>query len=134
MPTLSAFYGILIRMFFKDHAPPHFLRDMASSKPRSRSVTLAVMEGELPARALSLVREWAMIHRGDCLRIGGSAARTGVQRRSILWRNGGHSMYSMYWAVVEVKPEPNSCLFVRFKDGLSQVDIPFVLAAGIRVP
>ena len=25
----------------------------------------------------------------------------------------------MYWDVVEVKPEPNHCLFVRFKDGLS---------------
>jgi hypothetical protein len=25
----------------------------------------------------------------------------------------------MYWDVVEVKPEPGYCLFVRFKDGLS---------------
>jgi len=24
----------------------------------------------------------------------------------------------MYWDIVEVKPEPNYCLFVRFKDGL----------------
>jgi hypothetical protein len=24
MPTISAFYGILMQMFFKDHAPPHF--------------------------------------------------------------------------------------------------------------
>jgi Domain of unknown function (DUF4160) len=24
MPTISAFYGILIRMFFNDQAPPHF--------------------------------------------------------------------------------------------------------------
>jgi hypothetical protein len=24
MPTISAFYGILIRMFYNDHAPPHF--------------------------------------------------------------------------------------------------------------
>ena len=24
MPTISAFYGMLIRMFFNDHAPPHF--------------------------------------------------------------------------------------------------------------
>lgn len=24
MPTISRFYGILISMFFKDHAPPHF--------------------------------------------------------------------------------------------------------------
>lgn len=25
----------------------------------------------------------------------------------------------MYWDVVEVKPEPGYCLFVRFKDGLT---------------
>ena len=25
----------------------------------------------------------------------------------------------MYWDVVEVQPEPDYCLFVRFKDGLS---------------
>jgi hypothetical protein len=25
----------------------------------------------------------------------------------------------MYWEVVEVMPEPDSCLFVRFKDGLT---------------
>jgi hypothetical protein len=24
MPTICSFYGILIRMFFNDHAPPHF--------------------------------------------------------------------------------------------------------------
>jgi hypothetical protein len=25
----------------------------------------------------------------------------------------------MYWDVIEVKPEPDYCLFVRFQDGLS---------------
>jgi hypothetical protein len=25
----------------------------------------------------------------------------------------------VYWDVVDVKPEPNHCLFVRFKDGLA---------------
>jgi hypothetical protein len=25
----------------------------------------------------------------------------------------------MYWDVVEVKPEPGYCLFIRFKDGLA---------------
>jgi hypothetical protein len=24
MPTISSFYGILIRMFYNDHEPPHF--------------------------------------------------------------------------------------------------------------
>jgi hypothetical protein len=38
MPTISTFYGILIRMFFNDHAPPHFRPGIGSSKPRLRSV------------------------------------------------------------------------------------------------
>jgi len=37
MPTVSAFYGILIRMFFNDHAPPISMLDMASSRQRSTS-------------------------------------------------------------------------------------------------
>jgi len=24
MPTISTFYGLVIQMFFNDHAPPHF--------------------------------------------------------------------------------------------------------------
>jgi hypothetical protein len=24
VPTISSFYGIIVRMFFDDHAPPHF--------------------------------------------------------------------------------------------------------------
>lgn len=24
MPTISIFYGIAIRMYYQDHAPPHF--------------------------------------------------------------------------------------------------------------
>jgi hypothetical protein len=24
MPTICAFYGILVRMYWNDHAPPHF--------------------------------------------------------------------------------------------------------------
>ncbi len=27
--------------------------------------------------------------------------------------------WSVYWDVVEVKPEPDYCLFLRFKDGLT---------------
>ena len=29
MPTICAFYGILIKMYWNDHAPPHFHVDYA---------------------------------------------------------------------------------------------------------
>jgi hypothetical protein len=65
MPTISTFYGILIRMFFNDHSPPHFHARYAEFEATIDIATLEVMEGQLPQRALSLVREWAMIHREE---------------------------------------------------------------------
>jgi hypothetical protein len=67
MPTISTFYGILIRMFFNDHAPPHFHARYGEFEATIDLRTLDVLEGELPHRALSLVLEWAMIHREDLL-------------------------------------------------------------------
>ena len=60
MPTISEFYGILIRMFFNDHPPPHFHARYGEFEATFAVETLEVLEGELPSRALLLVREWAM--------------------------------------------------------------------------
>jgi hypothetical protein len=67
MPTISAFYGILIRMFFNDHAPPHFHARYGEFEATIEIGTLSVIEGHLPNRALNLVQEWAMIHREELL-------------------------------------------------------------------
>jgi len=57
MPTISAFYGILIRMFFNDHPPAHFPARYGEFEATIEIATLKVLEGELPQRALNLVRE-----------------------------------------------------------------------------
>jgi hypothetical protein len=67
MPTISTFYGILIRMFFNDHAPPHFHARYGEFEATIDIATSAVLQGQLPRRALSLVQEWAMIHREELL-------------------------------------------------------------------
>ena len=67
MPTISTFYGILIRMFFKDHAPPHFHARYGEFEAMIEIDTLAIIEGQLPRRALNLVQEGAMIHREELL-------------------------------------------------------------------
>ncbi|MFM7008591.1 MAG: DUF4160 domain-containing protein [Betaproteobacteria bacterium] len=51
MPTISSFYGILIRMFFNDHAPPHFHVEYAEFKATVNIITLEVSYGTLPRRA-----------------------------------------------------------------------------------
>ena len=66
MPTIRAFYGILIRMF-NDHPPPHFHTRYAEFEATIEIATLNVLEGNLPGRALNLVREWAMMHREELL-------------------------------------------------------------------
>ena len=67
MPRISAFYGILIRMFFNDHPPPHFHARYGDVEATIEIGSLEIMDGELPNRALNLVREWAMMHREELL-------------------------------------------------------------------
>ncbi|RPI08190.1 MAG: DUF4160 domain-containing protein [Zetaproteobacteria bacterium] len=67
MPTISSFYGILIQMFWKDHAPPHFYALYAEDEALIDIRTLEMIEGYLPRRALALVLEWAQEHRNELL-------------------------------------------------------------------
>ncbi len=54
-------------MFFNDHAPPHFHARYAEYEATIDIVSLSVIKGDLPGRALELAREWAMIHRVELL-------------------------------------------------------------------
>ncbi|HMN71171.1 MAG TPA: DUF4160 domain-containing protein [Rhodoblastus sp.] len=65
MPTISFFYGILIQLFWNDHAPPHFHALYAEYEALIDIRTLSVIEGELPRRALALVLEWAQQHQAE---------------------------------------------------------------------
>ena len=67
MPTISAFYGIFIKMFFDDHAPPHFHAEYAEFKAVIDIQNLAVIEGSLPRRAQELVLDWAELHQQELL-------------------------------------------------------------------
>jgi hypothetical protein len=65
MPTISRFYGILIRMYFGDHVPPHFHALYAECEALIDIRTFEVIRGDLPARAMALVLEWAQQHREE---------------------------------------------------------------------
>jgi hypothetical protein len=67
MPTISTFYGILIQMFWSDHAPPHFHALYAEHEVRVDIRTLGVLEGEMPRRALAMILEWAQEHRAELM-------------------------------------------------------------------
>ena len=67
MPTISAFYGILIKMFFDDHAPPHFHIEYAEFKAIIDINKLELIEGSLPRRAQELALDWAELHQAELL-------------------------------------------------------------------
>lgn len=65
MPELSRFHGIIIRMYWRDHNPPHFHARLGSQEGVFSLATLGLIEGELPPSALGKVVEWAAIHRAE---------------------------------------------------------------------
>jgi hypothetical protein len=67
MPTISRFYGILIQMYFADHAPPHFHARYAEFEAVIDIRTLEILQGQLPARAVGLVLEWAQQYRKELM-------------------------------------------------------------------
>lgn len=67
MPEISRFYGIIIKMFFRDHNPPHFHAEYGDDEALIDIRTLDILEGELPKRARVLVSEWALEHREELL-------------------------------------------------------------------
>ena len=67
MPTISAFYGIIIRMHWADHGPPHFHAIYGGDEATIAIQTLALLRGELPRRVLALTLEWATLHQGELL-------------------------------------------------------------------
>ena len=65
MPEISRFYGIVIKMYYNDHAPPHLHAEYGSAEMLVSIDTLSVIAGELPARATGLVLEWAAQHQAE---------------------------------------------------------------------
>ncbi len=65
MPRISAFYGIVIAMYSSDHAPPHFHARYGEYEAQILIATGEPLAGELPTRALRLVREWAGLHKAE---------------------------------------------------------------------
>ena len=62
MPRLSEFYGIVIAMYYAEHGVPHFHARYAEQEATVSIETLEILAGELPDRALRLVKEWAALH------------------------------------------------------------------------
>lgn len=67
MPTISRFYGLMIRMFYNDHAPPHFHAAYGDHEAVIGISPVVVLAGELPVRAQNMAIEWAELHQTELL-------------------------------------------------------------------
>lgn len=71
MPVIARFYGMVIKMYFqqKEHNPPHFHVVYGEYMGVIDIQTLNMIEGDLPQKAVSLVKEWAQQHQDELLNI-----------------------------------------------------------------
>lgn len=69
MPTISMFYGIIIRMYCapNEHNPPHFHAYYQDYKAVIDIETCELIEGNLPKKQLKLVLAWAELRREELL-------------------------------------------------------------------
>ncbi|MDD2735974.1 MAG: DUF4160 domain-containing protein [Desulfuromonadaceae bacterium] len=68
MPTISLFFGILIRMFYKDnkqHHIPHIHAEYQGDIAVFAIADGSIIEGSLPTPKRKLVEAWIEIHRDD---------------------------------------------------------------------
>lgn len=71
MPVLSRFYGIIIRMYFlqSEHNPPHIHAIYNDNVAAVDFMTGNVLEGYLPPKAMTMVKEWVAINREELKKI-----------------------------------------------------------------
>ena len=69
MPTISMFYGIIIRMYCApgEHNPPHFHAYYQESKAVVDIIKCDIIESNLPSKQVKLVLAWAELHKDDLL-------------------------------------------------------------------
>jgi hypothetical protein len=68
MPRISAFYGIVIYMNWREHQPPHFHAVYGDDEVSVGIIPVAILSGGLPPRALTMVLDWATLHQRELRR------------------------------------------------------------------
>ena len=66
MPEISRFLGIIIRMYLRKHAPPHFHAEY-SEYEITVDIISGVVTGRFPRRALNAVLDWYVLHQEELM-------------------------------------------------------------------
>lgn len=66
MPVISRFLGIIISMYWNDHAPSHFHAKYGDFEI-TVEIDSGIVEGKFPPRALKHVMEWYGLHKDELM-------------------------------------------------------------------
>ena len=64
MPIISTFYGIIIKMFFADHNPPHIHAEYAEFVAQF-DFDGNITKGEMPNKQKKLIEAWIILHQDE---------------------------------------------------------------------
>lgn len=65
MPVVSTFFGIVIRMFYREHGVPHFHAEYQGEQA-TFTFDGELLAGRLHSRtALRLIKDWSVAHRAE---------------------------------------------------------------------
>lgn len=66
MPTISMFYGIVIRMYYTDHNPPH-IHAYYNDKIAQFDFNGNIIEGVMSKKQIKLIQAWVLLHKEELL-------------------------------------------------------------------
>ena len=65
MPIISAFHGIVIRMYYQEHEPPHFHAEHRDQQGKFDFDGTMLAGNIRSGTALHLIRQWTALHRSE---------------------------------------------------------------------
>jgi len=120
MPTISMFFGIIIRMYFgpREHNPPHFHAYYQNDKATVNIDDVSFIESNLPSRQSKMVLAWAEIHKEE-LMANWKLIMNGEQHLKLnLYNNIGDMMY---FSVKSVKAMKGYRLLITFENNEERI-------------
>jgi hypothetical protein len=69
MPIISMFFGIAIKVFYREHNPPHFHAYYHGHEAIFNIRTGELIEGKFPLKACKIIKEWSLEHQDELINI-----------------------------------------------------------------
>ena len=67
MPIISSFFGIIVRMYYGDHSPPHFHAEYQGQRATFDFDGNLILGQIRSKNARKLIQEWAVQHKTELM-------------------------------------------------------------------